>query len=217
MTTIIVADDHQIVRQGLVALLKREPGFDIIGEAADGLEASEMVQRLQPDVLVTDLMMDNLNGLDVTRRVCKRSPGTMVVILSMYANEGYVAEALQAGAKAYVLKRSTVDDLVHAIHQVISGHRYLSPSLSELAIDAYVAKTRDTAGLDPYDTLTLREQEVLNMAAQGDTSAAIAKRLYISKRTVEVHRARIMKKLGLKNQPELIRYAAERNLVPIIK
>lgn len=212
-TTIVLADDHHVVRQGLRALLKAEPDFAIAGEASDGLEAVRLVERLQPDVLVLDVMIPSLNGLEVTRQVTKRSPKTRVVILSMHANEAYVLEALRNGATGYVLKDATAADLVQAVREVAAGRRYLSPPLSEQAIEAYVHKAKE-APLDRYDTLTTREREVLQLAAEGLTSAEIAARLFISPRTVEVHRANLMRKLGCHTKADLIRFALRRGIIP---
>ena len=213
MTTIALVDDHHVVRQALRALLESEPDFHVIGEAADGLEAIQMVASLQPEILVLDLMMSGMNGLEVTRQVNKRSPETSIVILSMYGNEGYVHEALKAGAKAYVLKESTSKELVRAVREAAVGHRYLSPPLSERAIEAYMRKTEGTM-LDPYETLTTREREVLHLVAQGYTNAEIAERLYISRRTVEVHRANMMRKINMHTQADLTRYALQRGVLP---
>lgn len=196
VATIVLADDHHVVWQGLRALHEAEPAFRVIGEAGDGLEAVQQVEHLRPDVLVLDLMMPGLSGLEVTCQVRKRSPKTRVVILSMHANEAYVLEALRAGAAAYVLKESTSMELVRAIHEAIAGRRYLSPPLSERAIEVYGQKTKE-AMQDPYETLTTREREVLHLAAQGYTNAEIAKMLTLSSRTVETHRAHMMRKLGL--------------------
>jgi DNA-binding NarL/FixJ family response regulator len=179
----------------------------------DGLQVTEVVERLQPDVLVLDLMMPGLDGLEVTRRICQRIPHTQVVILSMHANESYVLEALRHGAVGYVLKEASAADLVHAVREVIAGRRYLSPPLSERAIEAYVEKARATT-LDRYDTLTAREREVLHLAAEGSSNAAIAARLGISSRTVETHRANLMRKLELRSQADLLRYALHRRIIP---
>jgi two-component system response regulator NreC len=213
MTTIVLADDHHVVRQGLRSLLESEPDFQVIGEASDGLETVQLVERLKPDVLVVDLMMGGISGLEVTRQVSKQSPRTGVVILSMYGNEAYVLEALRMGAKAYVLKESTSSELAQGVREAAVGHRYLSSSLSERAIEAYIRKTKDTA-LDQYDTLTTREREVLHLSVQSYTNAEIAKRLYISRRTVETHRANMMRKLGLRTQAQLISYAIRRGILP---
>ena len=212
--TIVLADDHEVVRLGLRALLEKEPDFRIVGEAADGLEALNLVKQLNPNVLVLDLMMPGINGIEVTWQVKKHSPLTHVIILSMYSNEAYVVETLRKGAEGYVLKDSTGSDLIKAVREVTAGRRYLSPPFSERAIDIYIQTTKTTA-LDLYETLTPREREVLHMAAQGYTNVEIADRLSISPRTVEVHRSNMMNKLGLHNQTGLIRYAIQRGILPI--
>jgi two-component system response regulator NreC len=214
ITTIVLADDHHIVRQGLRALLEAEPDFAVTGEAADGLVVAGLVERLKPDVLVLDLMMPGLNGLDVVRQVRQRSPQTRVIILSMHANEAYVLEALRNGVAGYVLKDSTASDLAQAVREAAAGRRYLSPPLSERAIEAYVHKA-DAAPLDLYETLSGREREVLHLAAEGYNNTEIAARLCISARTVETHRANVMRKLGLHSQTDLIRYALRRGILPM--
>lgn len=209
---LVLADDHQIVRQGLRALLESEPDFKVIGEAGDGVGALKLVETLHPDVLVLDLMMGDINGLEVARQVSERSPETAVVILTMYGNEGYVLEALRAGAKAYVLKESPSTELVRAIREVMAGRRYLGAPLSERAIDTYLQKSEPLEP-DPYEALTPREREVFVFASQGLTNAEIASRLYISQRTVEIHRANMLHKLGLPNQyTQLVRYAIKRGI-----
>ncbi len=213
MINIVLADDHHVVRQGLRALLEAEPDLKVIGEAGDGITTAQLVENLKPNILILDLMMTGMNGLEVTRQVAKRSPKTIVVILSMHSNEGYVLEAMRAGAKAYVIKESSADELVHAIREVTAGHRYFGPPLSERVIDAYMRKAESDA-LDPYDTLTTRECEVLHLAAQGNTNAEIAGRLFISRRTAEIHRTNMMRKLGMRTQTQLVRYAIQRNILP---
>ncbi len=212
--TIVLADDHHIVRQGLRALLEMEPGFQLIGEAGDGPRTIQLVKDLRPDILVLDLVMPGLNGLEVTRQVRQYSPQTRVVILSMHVNEAYVLEALRNGASGYVLKDNSADDLVRAIREVIQGHRYLSPPISTRTIEIYLQKAED-APLDAYETLTNREREVLHLAAEGYTNNEIAARLCISPRTVETHRAHMMHKLNLRNQTDLIRYALRRGIIPL--
>jgi two-component system response regulator NreC len=213
MTTLVLAEDHHIVRQGIRSLLEAEGDFKVIGEVADGLDAVRMVGRLHPDVLVLDLMLESLNGLEVARQVATQSPKTAIIILSMYNNEAYVLEALRAGAKGYVLKDATAAELVKAVREAVIGRHYLSTSLSERIIENYIEKSKETY-LDPYETLTTREREVLHLAAQSRTNAEIAKRLFISRRTVEVHRASVMHKLGLRSQAQLIRYAIKRGILP---
>ncbi len=212
MITIVLADDHQIVRRGIRLLLEAEPDFSIIGEAGDGLDTIRIVEQLKPDILVLDLMMAGVNGLEVTRQISKSSPQTGVVILSMHSNESYVVEALQSGAKAYILKESTSEELVRAVREAATGRHYLSSPISERAIEAYIQKTRPTQ-LDRFDTLTTREREVLHLAAQGATNTEIAAQLYISRRTVEIHRASMMRKLSLKSHADLIRYALQRGIL----
>jgi DNA-binding NarL/FixJ family response regulator len=214
MTTIVLADDHHVVRQGLRVLLEGQPDFQLVGEAGDGLEAVQLTERLKPDVLIIDLMMPSLNGLEATRQLSQRSPHTRVVILSMHANEAYVLEALRNGAAGYVLKDSSAADLVHAVREVVAGRRYLSSPLSERAIAAYIQKASDVA-LDPYEMLTNREREVLHLAAEGYTNAEIADQLSISPRTAETHRANLMRKLGLRTHTDLIRYALRRGILPM--
>ncbi|HKP13518.1 MAG TPA: response regulator transcription factor [Blastocatellia bacterium] len=212
--TIMLADDHHVVRQGLRALLEAEADFSVVGEAGDGLEALQMAEQLKPNVLVLDVMMPGLNGLEVSRQLNKHSPQTHVVVLSMYSNEAYVLEALGNGASAYVLKDSNSGDLVQAVREVAAGRRYLSPPLSDRAIEAYQEKAK-AASLDKYETLTTREREVLQLSAEGHTSAEVAARLGISSRTAETHRSHLMHKLALHTQADLIRYALRRGIIPM--
>jgi DNA-binding NarL/FixJ family response regulator len=214
MTTIVLADDHNLVRQGLRTLLEGELGFDIIGEASDGFGAVDLVSSLHPDVLVIDLMMPNLNGLEVVRQVGKKYPGTRSIILSMHSNESYVLQALKYGVAGYVLKESIADELVRAINEVSSGRRYLSPPLSDQAIEAYGQKSQGKE-IDRYESLTTREREVLQLAVEGYSNKEIGEKLSISPRTVESHRANFMGKLGLKTQTDLIRFALKQGIIPL--
>lgn len=214
--TLLLADDHQIVRQGLRALLSAENDLQLVGEAADAPETIRQAAEQQPDVLVLDLMLrrgQGLNGFQVARQVRACSPRTRIVILSMHASEAYVLEAVRAGASAYVVKERGAEDLVRAIRAVAAGKRYFSPPFSEDRLDEYAQKAAGTPP-DPYSTLTPREREVLQLTVQGNSSVEIADRLYISSRTVESHRANLMHKLNVRNQKELIRYAVERGLLP---
>jgi DNA-binding NarL/FixJ family response regulator len=211
---ILLADDHKVVRQGFRALLERERDFKIVGEADNGLEAIRLVDQLKPDVLVVDFAMPGLTGISVTEQVRRRYPKTRVVMLSMHRNEAYVQSALSKGANAYVLKESSAGDLVRAIREAIAGRRWLSPPLSESSLRAYTEKTKSGA-LDPYDTLTERERQVLHMAAEGLSSKEIAASLFISPRTVEIHRARVMHKLGLSSQTELVRFAIGHGIISV--
>lgn len=211
---VVLADDHPIFRKGLRAILEVEPDLEVVGEADDGLEAIRLVESLQPDVLGLDLLMPGLNGLEVLRQLAGRSRSTRVVVLSLHASEGFVLEALRAGAAGYVLKEAAANEVVSAIRQTASGRRYLSSSLSERAIDVYLQRA-EPAVIDLYDTLTAREREVLQLAAEGHSSSEIANRLFISPRTVENHRANLMAKLHLKSQTDLIRYALRRGILPL--
>jgi DNA-binding NarL/FixJ family response regulator len=212
-TTIVLAEDHAVVRNGLRALLEAEADLAVIGEAADGLVALELVARLQPTVLVADVVMPGLSGLDVAREVRERSPGTRTVILSMYANEAYVVEAIGNGAHGYVVKDASARDFVHAVREAAAGRRYLSPPLSESALEIYARKRRG-APVDLYAALTVRERAVLHLAGEGLTSAEIGARLGISGRTAEAHRANLMRKLGLRSHTDLVRYTITRGLLP---
>ncbi|HQR33566.1 MAG TPA: response regulator transcription factor [Blastocatellia bacterium] len=214
MPNILLADDHNIVRQGLRALLQSEPHFRLIGEASDGIEAVRLAERMKPDVLITDLMMPGLNGLEVTRQVTKALPQIRVIILSMYTNDAYVLEAFKNGALGYVLKDSQAADLIQAVKEVIAGNRYLSPPLSERALELYLQKVESVPD-DPYELLTTREREVLQLVAEGRTSSEIAARLFISPRTAEGHRANLMRKLNLQNNADLIRLALKRGILPM--
>jgi DNA-binding NarL/FixJ family response regulator len=211
---ILLVDDHPIVRQGLRTLLQAEEGFAVVGEASNGLEALRLIERYKPEVLVVDLMMPGVTGLEFVHQTTQLSPQTRVIVLSMHSDEAYVLEALKSGAMGYVLKEANPTDLIQGVHEVIAGRRYLSAPLSERAIEVYFQRGQE-AGKDPYETLTTREREVLQLAAQGLTNHGIAAALSISSRTVEIHRSNMMHKLGLRHQADLVRYAARRWLLPL--
>jgi two-component system response regulator NreC len=213
MTTILLADDHALVRQGLRALLGEEPEFNVIGEAGSGLDTIRLCGELKPDVLVLDIMLEDVSGIEVARQVKESCPHTAIVVLSMYGDKKHVLEALQAGAKAYVVKKSVSSELVQAVREALVGRRYLGPSLADVVVDAYLEKA-GSGPADPYDSLSNREREVVHLAAHGYTNAEIAERLCISRRTVETHRANAMRKLDLGNHTELLRYALQRGILP---
>jgi DNA-binding NarL/FixJ family response regulator len=216
MTRILLADDQQVVRQALRCLLERESDLQVIGETADGLEILPLVERLRPDVLITDVAMPGLYGLEVTRRVREQAPATGVVILSRYPNEWYVTEALRNGALGYVAKHSDAAHLLRAVRAAARGRRYLGAPLSHDGIDVWLTRAGRRAA-DPYDTLTGREREILQLVAEGHSSPVMARRLAISTRTAEAHRANVMRKLRLRNQAALIRYALSRGvLTPVV-
>lgn len=207
---VILIDDHPIVRQGLRNLLQTEPTFQVVGEADDGITGLELVQRARPDVLIVDLMMPGLNGLDLIKQVLKHLPRLRIVVLSMQSADSYVVAALNSGAAGYVLKETGPSEIIHAIKTVLAGERYLSPKLAERVLDSSTGRKKLA---DPYDSLTPREREVLHLIIEGQTSAQIAARLVLSPRTVELHRSRIMKKLDLHNQTDIFRYALERGIL----
>lgn len=212
MVTLILAEDHVIVRKGIKLMLERESDFRLLGEASDGLEAVQITEKLKPDVLLLDLMLPRLHGLEVIRQVRRDSPKTKVIILSMHSEEPYVMESLRYGASGYLLKDCTPDELVKAIREVLAGRRYLSPALAERALAGYVTHPGETEE-DVYTTLTKRERLVLQMAAEGLTTGEIAKKLFISPRTVETHRANLMRKLNLHTQTDLVKFAIRKGII----
>jgi two-component system response regulator NreC len=214
MINIFLADDHQIVRKGIKAILSSESDFKVVGEAGDGIETIKLVEELEPQILILDLMMGGVNGLEVTRQLSKKKPDVGIVILSMHSNEAYVLEALRSGAQAYILKDNTTEELVHAIREVAAGRRYLSSPLSDRAIAAYTQKIDSNNSEDPYEQLTTREREVLQLSAQGFSNSIIADKLFISPRTIETHKANLMHKLGIRSQVELLQYAILRGIIP---
>jgi two-component system, NarL family, response regulator NreC len=212
MLDIVLADDHKVVRKGLSALLSSESDFRIVGEAEDGLQALALVEKLQPDILVLDLVMPGLSGLEVTRSICCKPSHTRIVILSMHSNEAYVVEALRLGAQAYILKEAPPEELIKGIRQVAAGHRFLGAPLSCQRIDDYML----TFNLSPDSfngNLTEREEEILKIASQGLTNQEIAARLGISIRTVETHRNNMMHKLHLHTQVEMTNAAIQRGFI----
>jgi len=210
---ILLVDDHPLVRQGLQTLLQAEAEFAVVGEASSGIAALSLIEYYKPDVLVVDLMMPGVTGLEVVQQTRQISPQTRVIVLSMHSNEGYVLQALKCGAMGYVLKEASPCDLILAVHEVIAGRRFLSAPLSERAIEVYTQRGLE-AGEDPYQTLTKREREVLQLAAQGLTNNGIAAALSISPRTVEIHRANMIHKLGFRHQADLVRYALRQGILP---
>ncbi|SRR5256885_8001485 len=204
---ILLVDDHALVRQGLRSLLAQE-GFSVVGEASDGLEAMEKIRSLSPDIVVMDISMPAQNGLNVAREVHKFFPQVKVILLSQHTEDMYIADALEACVAAYVLKSQASSDLIHAIHQVSSGKVYYSPDISAAVLAAYKAKTDDKP-----DSLTLRERQVLQLIAEGKTTRDVASLLFISVKTAETHRTRLMQKLDIHETASLVRYAIRRGLV----
>jgi two-component system response regulator NreC len=212
--SIVLVDDHAVLRHGLRSLLERELDCIVVGEAADGPTAIKMVAQLLPNVLVIDIMMPGMSGLEVIRQVHERAPQTRVVVLSMYADAPYVREALRSGAVGYVLKEAPASEFIQAVREAAQGRHYLSLALTGNLLDSSSQQV-GTGVDDPYDLLTDSERAVLKLAAQGNTSAVIARCLSLSTRTVETYRANLLHKLDLRNQTELVRYAIKRGIIPL--
>jgi len=212
---VVLVDDHPIVRQGLRTLLESGAGCEVVGEAADGLTAIDLIARLRPDVAIVDVQMPDLGGLEVARRIASLAADTRLIVLSMYSDEPYVLDALRNGVLAYVLKGSATEDLLEAVEAVMAGKRFLSASLNARALDAYARIAGEPGHMpDRYDLLTFREREVIQLAAQGLSNSEIGERLAISPRTVETHRANLFRKLNLQSQTELVRFAVSRGMLP---
>ena len=213
VSRIIIAEDHTILRDGLRALLESDPRFEICGEASDGREAVDRAADLTPDLILMDLSMPRLHGLDAIREIKKSRPETKVLVLTVHKNEEYILAALEAGADGYVLKEASHLELEMAIHCVLSGKRYLSPDISGLVIDGFLEGKRGAKPVGAWDSLTPREREILKLIAEGHTSRQIADLIFISIKTVERHRANLMRKLDLHNASALTALAMEKGLI----
>lgn len=215
MTTIriLLADDHNLIRSGLRALLERQEGFSVVAEAADGREALNMALAVDPDVVVIDVAMPNLNGIEAARRIKEKRPETAVVILSMHADEGYVLRALKSGARGYLLKDSPEEDLIQAIRAVHQGKAFFSPEISRMLAEDYMRQMGQRGVEDSYELLTPREREVLQMLAEGNSNKEVASKLSLSLYTVETHRGNVLEKLNLHSTAEMILYAVRKGIV----
>ncbi len=212
-TRILLADDHGVVRKGLRFLLESEPDLNVVGEAADGHEAVSLAQSLLPDVVVMDIAMPRLNGIDATSQIVHARPETAVIILSMHSDEEYVVRALSAGAKGYLLKDSAEEDIVRAIHTVASAKPFFSPDITQALLDDYVRRLQQSGKTDSYDLLSDREKEVLHLLAEGKTNKEVAAILNLSTYTVETHRTHLMQKLNVHNTAELVLYAVRKKII----
>jgi len=209
----LLADDHKLIRAGLRLVVDQQPDLSVVGEADDGRQAVELAKSLKPDVVVMDIGMPNLNGIEAARQIRQIRPDAAVVMLSMHSDEGYVLRALGAGARAYLLKDSATTDLVQAIHAVVEGKSFFSPAVSKVLLQDYMRKLRRSGAEDSYDLLSPREREVLQLVAEGKSNKEVASLLNLSVYTVETHRAKIMQKLNLKGVPELILYAVRKGII----
>jgi DNA-binding NarL/FixJ family response regulator len=210
---IVLADDHTILREGLRALLTADSSFEIVGEARDGREAVRCVEKLGPNLLLMDLSMPRMSGMDAIREIKKRYPDTKIIALTVHKTEEYLLTTLQAGADGFVLKDATHDELIMAIKNVMGGKSYLSPGVSEKVIEGYLKGKKSTQSLSSWESLSQREREVLKLIAEGYKNKEIADDLCISLKTVEKHRANLMKKLDLHNAAALTVYAVDKGLV----
>src|SRR5262245_23521432 len=212
-TRIVICDDLAVLRSGLRALLADEPGLEVVGEAADGVEGVERVVELRPEVALLDITMPGLNGIEAARAIRRQAPAVKVLMLTMHDDPEYLFQALDAGAAGYVLKRAADVDLIDAIRQVVHDEAFLAPAAARALIADYLARRDRGDGPIPAEPLTGREEEVLRLLADGYTNQEIADRLIISVKTVETHRAHILGKLGLRKRAELVRYARTHGLL----
>jgi len=210
---VLLAEDHTLVRQGFRRILEDDPGITVVGEARTGLEAIEQCKELKPDIVVMDLSMPELGGLEATAEVLKANPQIKILILSMYSNEAYVRKAFELGAKGYILKNAIEVDLTRAVMALAEGQAYFSPGVSHIVLESMKAGTFQGSSQDPYEKLTLREKEVLQLIAQGKSNKEIATLLNISVNTVAVHRARVMETLDLHRTAELVLFAVKKGLI----
>jgi two-component system response regulator NreC len=210
---ILLADDHTVMRAGLRLLLERQSNLHVVGEAADGREAVELAVAEKPNVVVMDIAMPHLNGVEATRQIVARSPDTAVVILSMHSDESYVIRSLKAGARAYLLKDSAEADLIGAIHAITQRKSFFSPAVSRILKEDYIHQLAELGAEDSYELLTNREREVLQLVAEGQSNKEVANLLNLSLYTVETHRTHILQKLNLHSVPELILYAVRKGII----
>ncbi len=210
---IVLADDHTVVRKGLRLLLDSQPGLSVVADAADGREAVAMAEELSPDVVVMDIAMPKLNGIEAARQISATRPNAAIVFLSMHSDEAYVLKALKAGARGYILKDSAEHDLINAVKTVHEGKAFFSPVVSKMLVEDYVRQMRERSVEDSYELLTTREREILQLLAEGRNNKDIAQLLNLSLYTVETHRGNILQKLNLHSTAELILYAIRKGVI----
>jgi len=209
----LLADDHGIVRRGLKSLLESQPGLSVIGEAADGLEALRLCSELSPDLLIIDISMPLMNGIEVASRAHKLEAAPGVIILSMHADESYIMRALAAGARGYLVKDATDEDLIPAVRAVAAGKPFFSPTVAAVLMEDYVRQLRARGLSDSYELLTVREREILQLLAEGRSNKEVAALLDVGLSTVETHRANLMQKLNLHNTAEIVLYAVRKGII----
>ena len=212
-TGVLLADDHTLIRAGLRMVVEAQSDLSVVGEASNGREAVGMAEALKPDVVVMDIGMPSLNGIEAAREIRKTLPDTQIVMLSMHSDEGYVLRALKAGAKAYLLKDSAEADLAQAIRAAAAEKSFFSPAVGKVLLEDYMRKLQRTGAEDSYELLSPREREILQLVAEGKSSKEIAALLNLSVYTVETHRAHVMQKLNLRGIPELILYAVRKGII----
>ncbi|MCL6544104.1 MAG: response regulator transcription factor [Bryobacteraceae bacterium] len=210
---ILLADDHALVRRGLHYLLERANGIQVAGEASDGREAVRLAEELRPDIVIMDIGMPNLNGIEATAQIVKKNPAIGVIILSMHADETYLVRALSAGAKGYLLKDSAENDLIRAVHTVHAGKPFFSPAIAQTLLEDYMRRLQQQSLQDSYDLLTDREKEILQLLAEGKSNKEVATLLDLSLYTVETHRSNLMQKLNLHNTAEIVLYAVRKKII----
>jgi len=210
---ILLADDHTILRAGLKMMLNAQPDMEIVGEAQDGRQSMQEAQRLQPDIILMDITMPDMNGIEATKQIKKLLPEIKILILTMHEHDEYIFQALRAGASGYMLKEAADTELISAIHIIQSGQFYLSPTAQSVMVGDYLQRLRTGEDKDSYSSLTEREREILKLVAEGYTNNQIAERLVISPKTVDTHRTHIMDKLNLHSRAELVKYAMRRGLL----
>jgi two-component system, NarL family, response regulator NreC len=210
---ILLADDHTVMRRGLRLLLENQPGFRVVAEASHGREAVEQAEATRPDVVVLDIAMPNLSGIEAALRIGAALPQTAIVVLSMHSDESYVLRALKAGVRGYLLKDSAESDLVDAIHAVSMGKAFFSPEISRMLVEDYMREIRARRVEDSYELLTSREREILQLLAEGKSNKDIAASLNVSLYTVETHRRNLQEKLNLRSFPELVLYAVRKGII----
>jgi len=210
---ILLADDHNVLRKGLRRILEEQPDLEVVGEASDGREAVALCNQLHPDIVVMDIAMPLMNGLEATRQILQRSSEVNVLILSMYSDENYVVQVLRAGARGYLLKDTAEEDLITAVRAVAKGQPFFSPKIAKLLMGDNIQRLRTEGMSDSYDLLTPREREVLQLIAEGKSNKEAAAALFVSPTTIETHRARIMDKLDLHSTADIVLYAVRKGIV----